>query len=60
MPTNFNENFWFNEKPIDVPDDFEWNAQIRVKDQSKAHVRKKVATSFRHLNPLEEFLQVSQ
>jgi len=59
ISSNFNEHYQFNEKPIDVPEDFERNAQLRYKDQSKNHLRKKVATSVRHLNPLEEFLQVS-
>lgn len=58
--TNCSENFRFNEKAIDVPEDFERNAQLRVKEQSnKGHARKKVATSVRQLHPLEEFLQVS-
>ncbi len=60
VTTNFNDSFRFNEKPIDVPEDFERNARIRIRDQSKAHARKKIATSVRHLNPLEEFLQVSK
>lgn len=59
ISTNFNEHYRFNEKAIDVPEDFERNAQLRFKEQSKTHLRKKVATSVRHLNPLEEFLQVS-
>lgn len=58
VATSFSGNVSFNEKPIDVPDDFEWNAQLRAKDYIKPH-RKKVTTSVRHLNPLKEFLQVS-
>lgn len=59
VTTNFSDNFRFNEKPIDVPEDFERNARLRVREQSKGRGRKKFATSIRHLNPLEEFLQVS-
>lgn len=59
VSTDFSDNFRFNEKPIDVPEEFERNARLRVREQSKAHGRKKVATSVRQLNPLEEFLQVS-
>lgn len=50
----------YNERPIDVPADFEREAYTRVLKHNQSPLRRKIKTPLRHLNPtLEDFLQVS-
>lgn len=50
----------YNERPIDVPADFEREAYARAITHNKSPLRRKVKPPIRHLNPtLEDFLAVS-
>lgn len=50
----------YNERPIDVPADFEREAYTRVLKHNQSPLRRKIKAPLRHLNPtLEDFLQVS-
>lgn len=54
-----NTSVKYNEKPIDVPVDFERDAYARVAKHNRGPIRRKLRAPVRHLSPtLEDFLQV--